>query len=100
MELRRRTKMELSSGGTPFSVPLEEGSTSGTPMEEPKVEYSLSGALIGVPLAEGSLSGTPSEHKKRNYPLAERCFTDHLRRAPQAELRRSSEGRTFPQTEL
>ena len=83
--------MELSSGGTPFSVPLEEGSTSGTPMEEPKVKYSLSGALIGVPLAE---------HKKQNYPLAERCFTDHLRRAPQAELRRSSKRRTFPQTEL
>ena len=92
--------MELSSGGTPLSIPLKEGSTSGTSMEEPKVEYSLSGALIGVPLAEGSLSGTPSEHKKRNYPLAERCFIYQLRRASQAELCRSTERRTFSQTEL
>ena len=69
MELRRRTKMELSSGGTPLSIPLKEGSTSGTSMEEPKVELSSSGALIRVPLAEGSSIGTPSEHKNRNYPL-------------------------------
>ena len=57
--------MELSSGGTPFSVPLEEGSTSDTPMEEPKVELSVRRALIGVPLAECSITGTPSKHRKK-----------------------------------
>ena len=57
------TKTELSSGGTLFGVPHEEGSTSGTPIDNLKWNYPLADKQFGLPLAEGSINRTPTEHK-------------------------------------